>query len=80
MEYADAAHYYVRISPALAARFYGEIERLIGDICREPSRFRRFDPPARRHFSDVFPYAVIYVEQPERVLILAVMHMQRRPG
>jgi hypothetical protein len=28
----------------------------------------------------VFPYAVIYVGQQDRNWILAVMHLQRRPG
>jgi len=78
-EYADAARYYARIRPELGGRFYDEIERLIGDTCQQPDRFRLFDPPARRHFSDVFPYAVIFVDQPQRVLILAVMHLKRRP-
>jgi hypothetical protein len=56
------------------------MERLIGDIRRNPDRFRIFDPPTRRHFSDVFPYALIYLEQPDRVWIVAVMHFKRRPG
>ena len=47
---------------------------------QNPERFRLFDAPIRRHFSDVFPYAVLYVDQPDRVLIIAVMHMKRRPG
>jgi toxin ParE1/3/4 len=79
-EYADAARYYVRIDPELGGRFYDEMERLVDDIRQQPDRFLHFDPPARRHFSDVFPYAVIYVDQPDRVLILAVMHIKRRPG
>ena len=79
-EYAEAADYYQRISPELGGRFYDEMERLIFDIRRDPQRFRRFDPPTRRHFSREFPYAVIYVEQPDRVWILAMMHMKRRPG
>ena len=79
-EYAEAAKYYARVSPELGGRFYDEIERLMSDICKQPNRFRRFDPPARRHFSDVFPYAVIYVDKPDRVLILAVMHLKQRPG
>ena len=78
-EYAEAAAYYARISPALGGRFYDEIERLIEDIRRYPDCFRVLDPPARRHFSDVFPYAVIYLEQPDRVWIVAVMHFKRRP-
>jgi len=79
-EYADVANYYTRIYPELGGRFYDEMERLIQGIRREPQRFRRFDPPAQRHFSSVFPYAVIYVEQPDRIWILAMMHIKRRPG
>jgi len=79
-EYADAANSYARIHPELGGRFYDEMERLIQDIRREPQRFRRLDPPAQRHFSTVFPYAVIYVEQPNRIWILAMMHLKRRPG
>lgn len=78
-EYAHAADYYSQIDPELARRFYDELERLIQDIRRDPQRFRRFDPPAQRHLSTVFPYAVIYVEQPDRVWILAVMHLARHP-
>ena len=54
-EYTQAAFYYTRISPALGGRFYDEMERLIDEIRRSPERFRLFDPPARRHFSDVYP-------------------------
>jgi toxin ParE1/3/4 len=79
-EYADAANYYFQIDPELAGRFYDEIERLIIEIRKQPERFRLFDPPVRRHFSDVFPYAVLYLDQPDRVWIIAVMHMKRRPG
>lgn len=79
-EYAEAAAFYARISLELGGRFYDEMERLIDDIRRYPERFRLFNPPARRHFSDVFPYAVIYLDQPDRVWIVAVMHFKRRPG
>jgi toxin ParE1/3/4 len=79
-EYRQAAEYYTRINPELGRRFYEQIEGLIRDIRRQPRRFRLFDPPIRRHFSDVFPYAVLDVDQPDRVPIIAVMHMKRRPG
>jgi plasmid stabilization system protein ParE len=78
-EYADAAAYYYRISPELGGRFYDEIERLIRDIRAQPDRFRLYDRPARRHFSTVFPYAVIYLDQPDRVWIVAVAHAKRHP-
>jgi plasmid stabilization system protein ParE len=79
-EYADAAAHCARVDPELGGRFYEEIESLIRDIRQEPVGFRLFDAPIRRHFSRVFPYAVLYIDEPDRVLIIAVMHMKRRPG
>lgn len=79
-EYAQAAKYYSDVDSKLGGRFYDEVERLILEVRGDPKRFRQFDPPARRHFSRIFPYAVIYVEQADRIWILAVMHMKRRPG
>jgi toxin ParE1/3/4 len=76
----EAAKYYAKISPELSVRFYDDMERLILDIRQDPERYRFFDSPIRRHFSSVFPYAVLYVDQSDRVLIIAVMHMKRRPG
>lgn len=79
-EYRQAADYYSRIDPELGGRFYDEMESLICDIRRQPERFRLFDPPVRRRFSNVFPCAILYVDQPDRVLIIAVMDMRRQPG
>jgi len=77
---AEAKEYYANIEPELGERFEAEIDQLIEAICRDPRRYREYDPPMRRHFSMRFPYAVIYRNDPERVLIFAVMHMKRRPG
>ena len=79
-EFAGAIRYYSGISPVLGQRFYREMERLFLEICADPERFRRFDPPVRRHFSRDFPYAVIYLEKSGSIWIVAVMHMMRRPG
>lgn len=79
-EYAQAGEYYTGINSELGGRFYDEIERLVLDIRRQPQRFRLFDSRLRRHFSGVFPYALLYLDQPDRVLIIAVMHLKRRPG
>lgn len=79
-EFAEAVAYYRAIDPELGIRFYREMERLIGEVCAHPQRYCRFDPPARRHFSTWFPYAVVYLDQPDRVWIVAIMHMKRRPA
>jgi plasmid stabilization system protein ParE len=79
-EYMQAAEYYANIAPGLGARFYDEIERLILEVRRQPDLFFRFSPPARRALSREFPYSVVYLDQPDRVWIVAVMHAKRRPG
>ena len=79
-ELAEAVRFYAQIDPDLGVRFYREMERLIFDICAHPDRYRRFDPPARRHFSNEFPFAVIYIQRPDYVWIVSVMHMKRQPG
>jgi hypothetical protein len=53
-EFAGAIRYYSQISPELGVRFYREMERLFREICIDPKRFRKFDPPARRLFSAIF--------------------------
>ena len=79
-EYVQVVQYYADIELELGHRFYDEMERLIREVCVSPERFWQFDPPARRHLSDSFPYAIIYLEKPEHLWIVAVMHMKRRPG
>ena len=59
LEVTAAARYYAGKSPALAQRFYAEIDEVVAEICARPALRRMFDPPARRHSGPVFPYAVI---------------------
>jgi len=77
---AEALAYYRDESPALADRFYDEIEGLLHDVCAAPRRFRVIAAPVRRHFGSTFPYALLYVERADHVLVLAVSHFKRRPG
>lgn len=60
-EFLAALDHYATISPDLGERFYDEIERLMREVCAAPQRFRKYDPPARRHLGRDFPYAVIYL-------------------
>jgi len=80
VEFAEAVRDYSEVSPELGVRFYREMERLLREVCADPERFWKFDPPARRYFSRDFPYAVVYLEKPDHLWIVAIMHMERRPG
>jgi toxin ParE1/3/4 len=79
-EFTTALRNYAEISPELGDRFYDEIEQLIAQICKHPQRFREFDPPARRNLAKDFPYTLIYLDEPDYVWIVAVMHLHREPG
>lgn len=74
------AEYYERESWVVAGRFTLEMDRLVQEVCAAPGVHRMFWVPARRHFGPRFPYAVIYVEEPDHLLILAFAHFKRRPG
>lgn len=79
-EYARAVEYYAGIAPELGSHFHDEIERLIHEVRHQPGRFFHFSPPAQRALARKFPYSVVYLEKPDRVWIVAVMHAKRRPG
>lgn len=79
MEYAEATTYYAERGADLGGRFYDEIERMIAEIAAAPHRFRRYDPPAQRNLARDFPYAVVYLDEPDRVWIVAVMPLRRDP-
>lgn len=79
-EVRAAAEHYAKISPALGRRFYDAIDEPIREIRERPVLYPMFSPTARRHFGRRFPYAVVYLDLPERVWIVAVMHFKQRPG
>ena len=75
-----AAFYETEASPALAARFVAEFERVDNLLLANPglgtprSRGRRGFPTSG------FPYTVVYTEVAEGILVLVVKHDPRRPG
>lgn len=79
-EYLDALQHYTSISATLGRRIYHFMEDMLTEVSHHPQVFRVFDPPARRHFGAGFPYAIIYLDQPDRVWIVAVAHFKQRPG
>lgn len=78
-EFLAEIDYYSGISPRLGERFYSEIVRVIREICAAPKRFRAYDPPARRHIAQDFPFAVVYLERDDHIWILAIMPLRREP-
>jgi hypothetical protein len=81
-EFLEALAYHARESETLGRRFYHAIHKLVSDVCGTPKIYRHMPlaPEVQRHFGRPFPYAVLYVEESNHILILAIAHFKRRPG
>ncbi len=79
-ELIAAGRHYAERSPTVAHRFYTEIDDLLSEIRARPALRRMFDPPARRHSGPIFPYCIVYIERPDSIWVVAVMHFKQAPG
>lgn len=78
-EMVDAAFYYERQSYGLGADFLDKIEAASADIAENPEMSPIVIRKIRRRLIRRFPYALLYRDDPEEIVILAVMHLHRRP-
>jgi len=79
-EYLAAARYYDERDPRVALRFVDAVEDAVRRIVAAPQRWRIVEDDIRRCLTHVFPYAILYTVERDRVLVLAVMHCSREPG
>ena len=79
-ELAEAVAYYAKKAGGLGDRFYEVMGRLTVEIEASPRLFRPWRHGTRRHFNKRFPYALIYIERPTHLAVIAVAHFKRRPG
>jgi len=80
LEYREAAVFYEGCRPGLGAAFSIEVEATIERILETPQRFRTLEQDVRTCRTHTFPYAILYTVEPGAILIMAVMHLRRRPG
>jgi hypothetical protein len=79
-ELLGAAEFYESRSPGLGGRFLDEVQRGLTAIRESPRRWPTLEGEIRRFLLRPFPYGLLFGELPERIVILAVMHLQREPG
>lgn len=79
-EFEKAADYYCQQQPGLEQRFIDAVLQGIRVIVDAPDTWRVFDGDIRRVLLKVFPYAILYSIEPDRIYIIAVMHCHRKPG
>jgi len=75
----DAMSYYERQRPGLGIEFADEFDRAIRRLEQFPESGAPLTDDMRRSQLDRFPYGIIYYVEPQSVVVLAVMHLHRRP-
>src|SRR5262249_16156105 len=78
-ELKSAIAYYDNLDPALADSFCREAEYTISLITRLPRAWPHITVNARRCIMRSFPYQVIYQLRGSNIVIVAFMHLSRRP-
>jgi plasmid stabilization system protein ParE len=79
IELNEAAAYYNAARSGLGEAFLTEIRRCIQSITEVPEAGPIHLGSIRRRFARRFPYAVVYSVRPEKIRVLAIMHLRRRP-
>ena len=79
-EFLSAARYYEDQAANLGLDFAAAVQLTCSRIVEYPESGRRFGHRLRRVLVTRFPYGLLYRVEPQRVLILAVAHLRRRPG
>ena len=79
-EMNEAARFYEERSPGLGRDFLDEVERTIESIAVHPQSGRKISENIRRRILGRFPFGILYTLEPDRIVIVAVMHLHRQPG
>lgn len=75
-----AYHWYDRQSDTAADRFWEELRRARQQITEQPESWTPYFHGTRVFPLRKFPYGLVYVVRPNRVVGIAVCDFRRRPG
>lgn len=79
-ELEASARFYDQQQSGLGERFLAAIEFALAGVVDSPSTWPVLERDVRRRLSRVFPYAILYSIEPDRIFVLAVMHCHQMPG
>ena len=80
VELNEAAQYYETENPGLGDAFLAEVERSIAAVVEYPEASPVIGGNVRRQMLRRFPYGLLYRVRGDRIRILAVMNLKRRPS
>lgn len=81
-ELGEVRDWYETQEPGLGAEFTTAVSDTVDFIAEMPEAYQIVDPAKgiRRALTRRFPYAVYYIIEPPRVVVLAVLHVARDPA
>lgn len=79
-ELRSAIEYYEQQQAGLGTRFLDVIEASLDTIASSPESWPLFDATIHRYITRIFPYALLYSIDSDRLLIIACMHLHQKPG
>jgi len=79
VEMIAAAAYYEAQQTDLGRRFLAAVQDSINRICLNPRLFPVVETDVRRCLTKTFPFGVLFREQSDSIVVMAVMHLHREP-
>ncbi len=78
-ELVKSAEFYESRIPGLGTSFLSVIEAALAEIRHQPQLGKPGKHDTRSWKIRRFPFRIVYLEQPERFWIVAIMHLSRAP-
>jgi plasmid stabilization system protein ParE len=78
-DYEDAYNWYDARNPVNADRFEARVQDVYDRISANPLLHQKVFGDVRRAVVAKFPYAVLYIPEAARVVVIAVFHTSRDP-
>ena len=79
-EMAEAAEYYEWQTKGLGFDFLDEVEHTTKRIQELPESGKCLRDNTRRKLLRRFPFGIVYCFEKEKIVVVAVMHLRRRPN
>jgi hypothetical protein len=79
IELEEAVAYYDEQELGLGDRFLDQVARAIDQIATNPLGWAKIEIDIRRCATGNFPFHIIYKIYSDEFLIIAIMHMRRKP-
>jgi len=78
-EFIETVKYYNSQSEGLGFEFAAEVKHTIDRIIQYPLAWHKLSERTHRCRTNRFPYGVIYQTRKDCIMIIAIMHLHRKP-